>query len=82
MLAVWQSLREQILILDRQLLTRAKAEPAAQRLMSIPAVGVIIADQFRRPPERLCIVKMQAGFEKWLRCVSAMTCAPPRQVLR
>ena len=43
MLAVWQSLREQILILDRRLLTRAKAEPAAQRLMSIPAVGVIVA---------------------------------------
>lgn len=43
MLAVWQSLREQILILDRQLLTRARAEPAAQRLMSIPAVGVIVA---------------------------------------
>lgn len=43
MLTVWQSLREQILILDRQLLTRAKAEPAAQKLMSIPAVGVIVA---------------------------------------
>lgn len=43
MLAVWESLREQIRILDQQLLTRAKAEPAAQRLMSIPAVGVIVA---------------------------------------
>ncbi|HEY4041288.1 MAG TPA: IS110 family transposase [Rhodopila sp.] len=43
MLAVWQSLREQIRILDGQLLTRAKADPAARRLMSIPAVGVIVA---------------------------------------
>ena len=43
MLAVWQSQREQIRILDGQLLTRAKADPAARRLMSIPAVGVIVA---------------------------------------
>jgi transposase len=58
MLAVWQSLREQIQVLDKQLLERAKADPVARRLMSIPAVGVIIAlayiavidgpDRFRR----------------------------------
>jgi transposase len=58
MLMVWQSLREQIRILDDQLLTRAKADPATRRLMSIPAVGVIVAlayvavidnpDRFRR----------------------------------
>ena len=43
MLAVWQSLREQIHVLDGQLFKRAKADPATQRLMSIPAVGVIVA---------------------------------------
>ena len=43
MLAVWQSLREPIRILDGQLLKRAKSDPAARRLMSIPAVGVIVA---------------------------------------
>lgn len=43
MLAVWQSLREQIQVLDKQLLERAKADPVARRLMSIPAVGVIVA---------------------------------------
>jgi transposase len=43
MLAVWQSLREQICVLDGQLLKRAKSDPATQRLMSIPAVGVIVA---------------------------------------
>ena len=43
MLAVWQSLREQIRVLDGQLLKRAKSDPATQRLMSIPAVGVIVA---------------------------------------
>jgi transposase len=43
MLAVWQSLREQIRVLDGQLLKRAKTDPVVQRLMSIPAVGVIVA---------------------------------------
>jgi transposase len=43
MLTVWQSLREQIRILDGQLLQRAKADATAQRLMSIPAVGMIVA---------------------------------------
>ena len=43
MLTVWQSLREQIRILDGQLLKRAKGDSATQRLMSIPAVGVIVA---------------------------------------
>jgi transposase len=43
MLAVWHSLREQIRVLDRQLLARAKADAATRRLMSIPAVGVIVA---------------------------------------
>jgi transposase len=43
MLVVRQGLREQIRILDGRLLKRAKADPAARRLMSIPAVGVIVA---------------------------------------
>ncbi len=43
MLAVWESLREQIRVLDGQLLQRAKTDHAARTLMSIPAVGVIVA---------------------------------------
>jgi transposase len=43
MLVVWQVLREQIEVLDKQLLQRAQADAAARRLMSIPAVGVIVA---------------------------------------
>ncbi len=43
MLAVRQNQREQIGVLDGQLLKRAKSDPAAQRLMSVPAVGVIVA---------------------------------------
>jgi transposase len=43
MLVVWQVLREQIEVLDKQLLQRVQADAAARRLMSIPAVGVIVA---------------------------------------
>jgi transposase len=46
MLAVWQSLREQITVLDRELLLRAKSDAAVRRLMTIPAVGVIAALAF------------------------------------
>jgi transposase len=43
LLTAWQTLREQIAILDRQALLRAKADRTARRLMSIPTVGVIVA---------------------------------------
>lgn len=43
MLVVWQVQRAQIEVLDKQLLQRAQADAAARRLMSIPAVGVIVA---------------------------------------
>jgi transposase len=55
MLAVWESLRDQIRILDDQLVKRAKDDAVARRLMSIPAVGVIVALAFRAvidTPER------------------------------
>ncbi len=43
LLTAWQALREQIALLDHQVLMRAKADPVARRLMSIPSVGVIVA---------------------------------------
>ena len=43
LLTAWQALREQIALLDRQLLQRAKADHTARRLMSIPTVGVVVA---------------------------------------
>jgi transposase len=43
MLTAWQAIREQIALLDRQALQRAKADRAARRLMTIPTVGVIVA---------------------------------------
>jgi transposase len=43
LLAAWQSLREQTLVFDRQIAARAKSDPVAQRLMTVPGVGVVVA---------------------------------------
>ena len=43
LLAAWQALREQIAIFDRQIVMRAKTDPVAHRLMTIPGVGVVVA---------------------------------------
>src|SRR5947209_6699597 len=43
LLAAWQAIRDQVAILDRQVMLRAKADTAARRLMSVPGVGVIVA---------------------------------------
>jgi len=43
LLIVWQALREQVAVLDKQIMARAKADPVTRRLMTIPGVGVIVA---------------------------------------
>ena len=43
LLAAWQALREQVAVLDAQLLARAKADETAKRLMTAPGVGVVVA---------------------------------------
>jgi transposase len=43
LLAVWQALREQIAVFDRQTKARAKADVVARRLMTVPGVGVVVA---------------------------------------
>ena len=43
LLAVWYAIREQVTMLDRQMLARARNDHVAQRLMTIPGVGVVIA---------------------------------------
>ena len=43
LLAAWQALREQVAVLDGQLLARAKADATARRLMTVPGVGVVVA---------------------------------------
>jgi transposase len=40
---VWQTLREQIAVFDRQILARAQADSAAHHLMTVPGVGFVIA---------------------------------------
>src|SRR5205085_12325166 len=58
LLAVWHAIRDQVAMLDRQMLARARNDPGARQLMTIPGVGVVIAlaytaviddpDRFRR----------------------------------
>jgi transposase len=43
LLAVWYAIRDQIMMLDRQMLARARNDDVARRLMTIPGVGVVIA---------------------------------------
>src|SRR6201989_3319162 len=43
LLAVWYAIRDQITILDRQMLARARNDQVTRRLMTIPGVGVVIA---------------------------------------
>ncbi len=43
LLSVWQALREQIAVFDRQMTARAKADSVAHRLMTVPGVGVVVA---------------------------------------
>jgi len=43
LLAAWQTLREQIAVFDRQIVSRAKADATARLLMTVPGVGVIVA---------------------------------------
>ena len=43
LLVVWHAIREQVEMLDRQILARARADAAVRRLMTIPGVGVVVA---------------------------------------
>ena len=43
LLAVWYAIRDQVMMLDRQMLARARNDDVARRLMTIPGVGVVIA---------------------------------------
>jgi transposase len=46
MLTAWQALREQTAVFDKQIVARAKTDPVANRLMTVPGVGVIVALAF------------------------------------
>ena len=43
LLSVWHAIRDQVAMLDRQMIARARNDQVAQRLMTIPGVGVVIA---------------------------------------
>jgi transposase len=43
LLAVWHAIRDQMAILDRQMLARARNDQVTRQLITIPGVGVVIA---------------------------------------
>jgi transposase len=43
LLAAWHALRQQIAVFDHQIAARAKHDPVARRLMTVPGVGVVVA---------------------------------------
>src|SRR5437660_9883986 len=43
LLAVWYAIRDQVTMLDQQILARARNDQVARRLMTIPGVGVVTA---------------------------------------
>jgi transposase len=43
MLTAWQTLREQVAVLDQRIAARAKTDEVARRLMTVPGVGVVVA---------------------------------------
>ncbi len=43
LLVVWHAVREQVTMLDRQILTRARSDARARHLMTIPGIGVVVA---------------------------------------
>jgi len=43
LLVVWHAVREQVTVLDRQILARARTDAAARHLMTIPGIGVVVA---------------------------------------
>src|SRR6202048_2790071 len=43
LLAVWHAIRDQVGMLDRQMLARARNDQVARRLMTVPGVGVVAA---------------------------------------
>src|SRR6202008_3204856 len=43
LLAVWYAVRDQVAMLNRQMLARARNDQVVRRLMTVPGVGVVIA---------------------------------------
>lgn len=46
LLNAWQALREQILVLEKRLVTRARTDEVARRLMTVPGIGPLVSLAF------------------------------------
>ena len=58
-----QALQAQIALLDREIASRAKADPVAKRLMTVPGVGPVIAA--RSPPMSRRWARCRASARNW-----------------
>lgn len=61
-----QALQSQIALLDREIATRAKADPVAKRLMTIPGVGPVVATALVALAPAASTFKRGRDFAAWL----------------
>jgi transposase len=61
-----QALQSQIALLDREIATRAKADPVAQRLMTIPGIGPVVATALVALAPAATTFKRGRDFAAWL----------------
>jgi transposase len=72
LLVVWHAVREQVAMLDRQILARARADIAARQLMMIPGVGVVVALAYT------AVIDDPARFRKSASVGAYLGLTPPR----
>ncbi|WP_454919306.1 IS110 family transposase [Xanthobacter sediminis] len=61
-----QALQEQIALLDREIVARAKADPVAQRLMTVPGIGPVIATALVALAPAASTFRRGRDFAAWL----------------
>jgi transposase len=61
-----QAIQVKILVLDREIAARAKADPAAQRLMTIPGVGPVVATALVALAPAASTFRRGRDFAAWL----------------
>jgi transposase len=76
-----EALQQQIAVLDREIARRAKADPAAKRLMTIPGVGPVIATALVALAPAASTFQRGRDFAAWLGLVPGSTQAAARSGL-
>jgi transposase len=73
-----EALQQQIAVLDREIVSRAKADPMAKRLMTIPGVGPVIATALVALAPAASTFRRGRDFAAWLGLVPRSTLAAAR----